>query len=269
MGAIGNIPDWVKNSKSINALPNIKNNMCFWACLAVADGARADRCTNKAKEIYRYVWGEDIPSKYNGFNIGDIEHVETMLQCGIQLWQPTGKPNEVIVFRRSSYEDPITLLWIPGNDGSPSHVCLVTNPDTVLKSYRCDICDKMFTEAKRFNQHYASCSVNAREVFPKFARRFTHPRNIILEVCEALEIEAPQDIFYDFVVAYDFEAMLRHIEARHGEQLTSLLSTSRFLWRSLQMCLASNLTSPVAKIRRISWTTCLSTWKQCRRRRKS
>ena len=42
------LPDYIKKSNFICGLEDVENNLCFWACLALAEGCTKNRCTKKA-----------------------------------------------------------------------------------------------------------------------------------------------------------------------------------------------------------------------------
>ena len=52
IGAKITLPHYIKVSKFINGLEEVDNNLCFWACMAMAHGCRKDRYMSKAKELF-------------------------------------------------------------------------------------------------------------------------------------------------------------------------------------------------------------------------
>ncbi len=75
------IPEFIKKNKNIVTLDGVENNMCFWACLAVAFGSRRDRYTRKAKELFESFYGENMDKKqlkeayknYGGIKLKELE----------------------------------------------------------------------------------------------------------------------------------------------------------------------------------------------------
>jgi len=52
IGSNISLPGYIRKSKYIVGLEDLKNNLCFWACIALATGARRDRYLKKAKELF-------------------------------------------------------------------------------------------------------------------------------------------------------------------------------------------------------------------------
>ena len=77
---IGNkieLPQYINESKSIIGLHEVDNNMCFWACLALATGCRRDRYKTKAAELYTQFYSYRPPLNYVGFDyINELDRYE-------------------------------------------------------------------------------------------------------------------------------------------------------------------------------------------------
>ena len=52
IGSKVQLPEYIKKSNHIIGLDNTDNNLCFWACIALAEGSRRDRYITKAKELF-------------------------------------------------------------------------------------------------------------------------------------------------------------------------------------------------------------------------
>src|SRR5271169_467143 len=52
IGAKIQLPNYIKNSNYIIGLEDPDNNLCFWACLALAEGCTKSRYTKNAKELF-------------------------------------------------------------------------------------------------------------------------------------------------------------------------------------------------------------------------
>ena len=52
IGSKVKLPNYLKLSKHIITLENTDNNLCFWACIALADWSRKDRYITKATELF-------------------------------------------------------------------------------------------------------------------------------------------------------------------------------------------------------------------------
>ena len=57
IGSEVKLPDYIKSSNFIVGLESVKNNMCFWACMALVDGCRRDRYTAAANKLFENFYG--------------------------------------------------------------------------------------------------------------------------------------------------------------------------------------------------------------------
>src|SRR6478609_6227683 len=80
IGARISLPDYIKSSRNIIALEEVDNNMCFWACIALAKGCRKDRYVKKANELFTEFYKcrkTRTPAVYSGFDyINELDRYE-------------------------------------------------------------------------------------------------------------------------------------------------------------------------------------------------
>src|SRR5271163_4798048 len=77
IGSKINLPDYIKRSKFIVGLENMDNNLCFWGCIALAEGARKDRYFTKAKELFNNFYRSKIMNDYQGFDyVNELDKYE-------------------------------------------------------------------------------------------------------------------------------------------------------------------------------------------------
>src|SRR6266516_888535 len=62
------LQDYIRNSKFIVGLENAGNNLCFWACIALAEGVRTYRYIRKAKELFHTFYPNKTVNDYVGFD---------------------------------------------------------------------------------------------------------------------------------------------------------------------------------------------------------
>src|SRR6476619_4362295 len=74
------LPNYIKTSININGLEDVDNNMCFWACMALAKGCRKDRYIKKANELFTKFYNcrkTRTPRAYCGFDyINELDRYE-------------------------------------------------------------------------------------------------------------------------------------------------------------------------------------------------
>ena len=85
IGSPINIPKYIAKNRSIITLNDIENNLCFWGCLALMDGARRDRYIKKAKEFFIKFYGSYNPN-YLGFDyINELDRLEETTPFAINI----------------------------------------------------------------------------------------------------------------------------------------------------------------------------------------
>src|SRR5277367_4277453 len=59
------LPEYIINSNYMNSLYNIDNNLCFFACIALAEGCRRDRYIARTRELFCMFYGVSrVPDDY-------------------------------------------------------------------------------------------------------------------------------------------------------------------------------------------------------------
>ena len=130
------LPNYIKTSPFIISLEEANNNMCFWACMALARGSRRDRYTKTANELFTaFYYGRKtrVPSDYKGFDyVNELERYEQ--------WDTTHAINIV------SYYDTESLAYIrksPFNESRTpiylylylKHFSYITDVEKLAKLY--------------------------------------------------------------------------------------------------------------------------------------
>ena len=86
----GPLPDWLRNlahGRKMFSLDTFRDNLCFWRCIAVHQGARPDRCTNAAKQLAKgFLKLENVPKT----SLDELEKVQVYLNQGKQVSQWIG-----------------------------------------------------------------------------------------------------------------------------------------------------------------------------------
>ena len=68
IGSKVKLPNYITLSKQIISLENTDNNLCFWACIALADGSRRDRYITKATELFHKYYKNKLIDDQDGFD---------------------------------------------------------------------------------------------------------------------------------------------------------------------------------------------------------
>src|SRR5271166_5335985 len=79
IGAKIQLPNYIKNSNYIIGLEDADNNLCFWACLALAEGCTKNRYAKKAKELFNDFYRKKMKKfdDYKGFDfVNELDKYE-------------------------------------------------------------------------------------------------------------------------------------------------------------------------------------------------
>uniref|UniRef100_A0A1I7WI47 C2H2-type domain-containing protein n=1 Tax=Heterorhabditis bacteriophora TaxID=37862 RepID=A0A1I7WI47_HETBA len=197
------LPDYIKDSKSIVSLENVENNMRFFNCIALATGCRIDRYTKKSKEIFDKFYEKSIKrgkrkyDEYVGFDfVNELDHFEeiyTSFAVNIVTCYPSSdeKQQEISIsyIRKSKFNEerrPIYLnLYL-------DHFSYITDLKKLSKLYICNRCGFKCRDNHNLQRHIDSCQLEQIDVFPKYPKLWNKKRNLIVELSD----------YYDIVVDF-------------------------------------------------------------------
>ena len=138
IGIIITLPNYIKTSRFINGLEEVNNNMCFWACMALAKGYRKDPYTKIANELFTEFYRRRMtrtPTEYPGFDyINELdcyEQFDTTYAINIVIFYD----NETISYiRKSTFIESWTLVNL---NLYLTHFSYITNFQKLAKVYLC------------------------------------------------------------------------------------------------------------------------------------
>src|SRR2546425_7496361 len=79
------LPKYIIDSNFINSLQEVNNNLCFWACIALAKGCRKDRYKTVAKNLF-FQFYHKLPIMYDGFDyIKELDNYEHGSEFAINI----------------------------------------------------------------------------------------------------------------------------------------------------------------------------------------
>jgi hypothetical protein len=219
------LPDYIMNSHYMNSLNDISNNLCFFACIALAEGCRRDRFMNKTKEIFQKFYGglktienyEGIQCFYQQGNkwiqddseISKYEQIDT--RYAINIYN---------VFEDHSCTEIRRSVFNPQDPADPqpderkpiylnlylNHFSYITDPNQIL-GFRCSMCYRVCRDKHNLTEHRRICSTTQQITFPEFPMVYTKPRNMIIELCEYYGVKVNDLFIYDYMIGFDFEAI--------------------------------------------------------------
>jgi hypothetical protein len=81
------LPEFIAKSKGIIGFESVKNNMCFWHCLAYHynRSAKLDRLVRASKQLFEKYHGEKPPKDYRGVDILELSRIEDVFDVNINV----------------------------------------------------------------------------------------------------------------------------------------------------------------------------------------
>lgn len=207
------LPDYIKSSMSIISLEGIEHNLCYWACLALADGARRDRYLQKAQMLFREYYGpKKSIEKYVGFDFHkELDKYEEFNQKYAINILSYNEDKSAILIRHSEFNDTRTPIYL---NLYMDHFSYITNKDKLIKMYMCHTCAKSFRDNVTLDRHQKICTKEQQDVFVKYPQIYEPKRNTIIELAEWFGVDV--DFKYDYLIVYDLEADLLKVTEDHG-----------------------------------------------------
>lgn len=215
IGSNINLPDYIQKSRYVVGLEDVKNNLCFWACIALATGARRDRYLKRAKELFVNFYQKAPTDDYKGFDyVNELDKYE-QLNSKFAVNIITYLEDESIEYvKKSIYNagrQPIYLnLYL-------NHFSYITNLEKLAKMYICNRCSGKFQTNFHLQRHIDTCQLEQEDTFVKYPEIYEKKRNDIVELCEWFNIDC--DYKHDYLVTFDFESLQQYIEKLNADKL--------------------------------------------------
>src|SRR5271166_1627333 len=228
IGAKIQLPDYIKKSNHIIGLEDVNNNICFWACLALAEGCTKNRFVKKTKELFNKFYKTNLKKfdDYKGFDyVNELDKYEAFNKkyaINIVRYYQDGSIEYV---KRSEFNaggltegdeptrTPIYLnLYL-------DHFSYIPNLEKLAKMYICNRCSSKFDNNFNLTRHIEECKLEQKDKFAKYPQVYERKRNDIVELCDWFNVE-DVDYKYDYLITFDLEAMLKKIyKTKEGVKL--------------------------------------------------
>ena len=231
-----NLPDWLINSHYITSLNNIGNNLCFFACIALAENVRRDRFKKRCSQLFYNFYGK-IPSQkileeYEGIEY--IEKIGCVSKDGIYEYELMDTRFAINIYRldesgfccvlRKSPFNPNDLERGKRFERQPiflnlynNHFSYINDVKMILK-YRCNICKKPIKTRQHLDEHENICSPEIKHEFNKYPQLYVKPRNKIVELCDYYNLPVNEMFIYDYLICFDLEAINRWSKISQGRK---------------------------------------------------
>ena len=248
IGAPSEFPAYLKNNKGLISLVSRKgkpynDELCFFRCLALFQGANTCSLELKAKELFtKYlVDSHQTATEFQGISLTDLEDASTIFNIGIFVYSQ--KENGVTELQfRTLKEDNVMNLNL-----HLRHFSYIKDLSKFSRSYRCKTCNKLFKSSFNQQRHSASCDSATHNIYTGGA---FEPNRTIFDKLEDFGIEIPAELrYFPYRACFDIEcALIRDtgvdnsarvtFSAKH--QLASISVCSNVPGFTEPQCLVSN-----------------------------
>ena len=156
----GQLPDWLRQKKGLYALDTFDDNLCLFRCIAVHQGTRPNRCTEKAQQLASEFWnsGEPFPK----FEMTQLKKAEEKFTLGIRVYEPSEDSTWRLIRQPAHYEaigiQPMTIGWYN------NHAFLIKDIKKLARQYACGHCNQQFTGTWELQRHADRCTSGKTEV---------------------------------------------------------------------------------------------------------
>src|SRR5271165_1247676 len=220
------LPQYIKESQFINALADCDTNMCFWACLAVAEGCRKDRWKTKAKQLFQeYYFRKDSLKEvksailnYKGFNLNELgkyEEFNKQYSINVVSYVVEGKEKVIEYVRKSPENETRIPLYF---NLYLDHFSYITNLEKLAnQSYLCNRCAKKFRDNCDLQRHIDTCTLEQKDKFDKYSHIYETKLNDIVELCYYFDLD--HSFSHDYLITFDFESILQNISDEQPQEL--------------------------------------------------
>ena len=220
------------NEKNIVKFENLKDNLCFWRCLAAyMNPEKKDyrRLETPSKELYNNFYGKKYDETYAGVkyleykkfanaevdeseyekSIDEIDKIELHFKININIY--TQEEKGVTQIDRRSVNNYDDVLYLLRHD---NHFCYIKKFENFVSSFKCSRCGKLWSNSTACHRHEKTCGEFCKHEFIGGYCKKT--KNIFEDLPEQFQ----ENKFFDFYITYDFETILSKIEDKRTETLS-------------------------------------------------
>ena len=220
------------NEKNIVKFENLKDNLCFWRCLAAyMNPEKKDyrRLETPSKELYNNFYGKKYDETYAGvkyleykkfMNVevdeseyekaeDEIDKIEQHFKMNINIY--TQEEKGVTQIDRRSVNNYDDVLYLLRHD---NHFCYIKKFENFVSSFKCSRCGKLWSNSTACHRHEKTCGEFCKHEFIGGYCKKT--KNIFEDLPEQFQ----ENKFFDFYITYDFETILSKIEDKRTETLS-------------------------------------------------
>ena len=133
------LPKYIKDTKSIIGLEGVKNNMCFWHCLAhyMDTSGRNDRLVKKANKLFEEYYKSKPTEVYGGFDIDELENVESHFKVCINIYSINSRHVEIERLSNLKYPKSMNLNLYTEPNTDRHHFSFIKHVKNIIKVFKC------------------------------------------------------------------------------------------------------------------------------------
>ena len=188
--------------KSNNSGKPYKDNLCFFRCLALHNGASLRAVEKPTKELLtRYCNHIGIDKKnFSGITLSDLEVASTLFDTGINVYEQCEKRLSKLLFRSLKQE---TIMYLNLYD---DHFSYIKSLDLYSSSFCCPKCRKIFPKHWSLKRHFATCDAATTQVYQSGVYRVS---DTIFDSLERHNISIPRELqYHEYRICFDIECFM-------------------------------------------------------------
>ena len=176
------LPKYIKNSKLIISLEEIKDNLCFWGCIALAEGSRLDAYIGQTKKIFCEFYNTKITKEYKGFDyVNELDKYEEFNKKYAINIVKYYEDKTLEYVRRSEFNTKRTPIYL---NLYLEHFSYIRSLEKLCKMYICNRCGAKFRDNYKLEKHIDTCDLEQKDTFVKYSEVYEKKRNNIVELCD-------------------------------------------------------------------------------------
>ena len=207
IGASTDLPPYLKNNKGLISLVSYRgtsydDNLCFFRCLAIYQGANVKALESKAKELFNcYLSGMSIlVSEFSGISLNELQDASQIFDVGICVFTQSESGITESLYRTLK-NDNVMYLNLYNN-----HFSYIKDLNKFSRSFRCGKCNKTFPTMHRQRRHSTTCDAATRDIY---VGGVFEPNRTIFDKLGDFGINIPTELrFFPYRACFDIECAL-------------------------------------------------------------
>ncbi|KAL5265864.1 hypothetical protein ACHWQZ_G002033 [Mnemiopsis leidyi] len=207
IGAPSEFPAYLKNNKGLISLVSYRgrsyeDKLCLFRCIALFQGAYRNSLERKTKELFEKYISEtrQHASHFQGITLNDLEDVSNIFGIGVLVYRQSEEGVTELLFRTLK-EDNVMHVNL-----YREHFSFINDLNKFSRSYRCNICSKLFSTSFGQRRHSASCNAATRNVYTGGA---FEPNRTIFDKLADFGVDIPSELhFFPYRACFDIECAL-------------------------------------------------------------